>query len=138
MWSTRPAAGRKQDRHVLAHAGIGDEGHVGDRHLQTGDELQGQQLDGLVELLLGHRKWERVASGGVEPACVVGERGVALGADPLDDLAHVLLDRGATRHEGAQVLSGAGRTAQRLRERGVEPTVFPSPEEWRKWSGKNG
>jgi hydroxymethylbilane synthase len=34
---------------------------------------------------------------------------------------------------GARHCCGPGKTAAHLRARGVEPTVFPSAEEWRKW-----
>ena len=47
----RPAAPAELDRDVLAHAGLGDLGDVGDRDLQPRDELE-RQLDRLVELLL--------------------------------------------------------------------------------------
>ena len=46
-----PLALGQGDRPLVADGGGGDLGNVGDRHLQSCDDIQRQPLDGLVELL---------------------------------------------------------------------------------------
>ena len=104
----------KLDGDVLADAGVGHERDVGDRHLQPGDQLQRQPRDRLVELLRGDEQRPRLVAGGVEPARVVEHGGVALGAHPGQDLAHLLRDRGAVGDERAQVGGGARGPAEPL------------------------
>lgn len=60
--------------------------------------------------------------------------------DALRSATHVFWSSGSqwdllNAHVGNQVLHacGPGKTARYLREQGVKPIVFPSPEEWRKW-----
>ncbi len=57
-----PLSLRELDRDVLADAGLRDERDVGDRDLQSGDELEVQQLERLVELLRGRRAAPRGAA----------------------------------------------------------------------------
>jgi hypothetical protein len=40
---------------------------------------------------------------------------------------------GTAASQGAQHYCGPGKTLAHLRKNGVEPKVFPSAEEWRKW-----
>jgi hypothetical protein len=89
--------------HVLTDPRLGDESDVCDGHLQARHELQREQADRIVELLRCDEKGLRVVAGGVESARVVPDGVLALGADPVEDLAHGLLDRVATRDERAQV-----------------------------------
>ncbi len=80
----------KIDGGVAVHAGVGDQRDVGDRHLETCDQLERQALDRLVELLRVDEQRPRLRAGGVELARVIEHGAVALAPDALEDRAHLL------------------------------------------------
>ena len=100
--------------------GLGHQGDVGDRDLESRDQLQGQLGDGGVELLGGDPERTVGGVGCVEGAGVAGHRGVALGLDGVDDRGDVVGHRGGPGDHLAKAC-GHRPGAELGERRGVDP-----------------